>query len=133
MTDWKLFVKLILSILAPHQGSTDDPKDHDFVNSMIMSRSPEKRNTQSDEQPIAPTALAPLKPSEKQAVTTQAYEDVMDVVNFLFCPESGVFILELNGSFGRVQTHHFPLIGRMKSTQHAVTSAGYAVNPTRTT
>ena len=64
MTDQKLFIKLILSILAPHQTSDSEEKEHSFANSMIMSRSPEKRNKQTTDKsthPVVTTASAPLR------------------------------------------------------------------------
>ena len=83
LTDWKLFVKLLLSILAPQQSAADEDKDYNFANSMIMSRSPKKRNKEPAKQ-TSTAKVVPLNKEEKQAVTVQAYEDLVDVVNFLF-------------------------------------------------
>ena len=90
LTDWKLFIKLLLSTVTPYNtNSSGDQQEHDYINSMIMSRSPEKRNNEIGESPATLAPVAPLNLSQKRAVTVQAYEDIIDVVNFLFLPGLG--------------------------------------------
>ena len=46
MTDWKLFMKLLLSVvLPPMKPKSDEMHDHDYINTMIKSKSPDKRDT----------------------------------------------------------------------------------------
>ena len=82
LTDWKLFIKLLLSIVVPHELDAEETPVHAFANSMIMSRSPEKRNNQTRDD--IPATLAPQTTAEKRYATVQAYTDLIDVVNFLF-------------------------------------------------
>ena len=88
LTDWKLFIKLLLSILAPKKGSVEEEQAHDYANSMIMTRSPEKRGPASATDP-PPVTFAPLSNAAKHAVIVGAYNDLIDVVNFLFLPGLG--------------------------------------------
>mmetsp|Transcript_13705 Transcript_13705/g.23331 ORF Transcript_13705/g.23331 Transcript_13705/m.23331 type:complete len:196 (+) Transcript_13705:212-799(+) len=44
MTDWKMFVRLLLSILLPNSNLSDGVEEHKYCNSMIMARTPEKRS-----------------------------------------------------------------------------------------
>ena len=68
ISDWKLFMMLLLSIVVPHEASAKESAEHTFVNTMVM---------------------APLKAVEKRAVIIQAYNDLVNVVNYLFLPNLG--------------------------------------------
>ena len=67
LTDWKLFIKLLLLIVVPYKLDTTETPVHAFANSMIMSRSPEKRNNQTRDD--IPATLAPQTTAEKRYTT----------------------------------------------------------------
>jgi len=88
MTDWKLFVKLLLSMLRPNDKNADELADHAYVNSMITNRTPEKRSEQPTEK--QPTVqFAPLSRSERHNNLVQQYNDLIDIINFTFLPGLG--------------------------------------------
>ena len=92
LSDWKLFVKLLLYIVVPHEASAEESAEHAFVNTMIMARSLEKRVNRTGDR-ISTVALAPLKAAEKRAVTVQAYNYLIDVFNYLFLSDLGCIYL----------------------------------------
>ena len=88
---WPLFLKHILSIiLARINTKTKKIHDHDFVNSMIHSCSPEKRAKAVGTQANVHRLRALLSDEKKRDNIVSAYEDLLiDVVNFLFLPGLG--------------------------------------------
>ena len=90
-TDWRLFIKLLLSILLPSRlPSSDEIHDHEYVNSMITPRSPEGRDSnRSSDANATNTHTAPLSQYVIRNNVVQAYKDLIDVVNFTFMPGFG--------------------------------------------
>ena len=89
MTDWAKFVRLLLSIVLRTQ-SVAAPADHEYVNTMIESKSPERRPEVSSVVDTSSTLPGvPLTPAQLQASTAQSYLNLIEVINFLFLPDLG--------------------------------------------
>ena len=92
LTDWAMFVYLLLSVLqTPDSGDGDEIHDHFFVNSMITSQTPEKRRQRKelDEEEQASTPKKPLSAGDKRQNRRNALEDILDTLHLLFLPEQG--------------------------------------------
>ena len=86
-SDWTMFVKILLSVLTPGTSQSNEPEDHEFVNSMIESRSPERRRTAAAER--SNNTARPLTWSQKRDNIVAAYDNLIEVLNFLFMPTWG--------------------------------------------
>ena len=86
-TSWTLFVKLILTTLVPIVGADEEANEFLGTNSMITSRSPEKRKLR--QRTIPATSKRPLSSSEKRANVIGAYNDIIDVLHLYFLPGFG--------------------------------------------
>ena len=92
LTDWSMFVFLLLSVLAtPNSSDGDEIHDHFFVNSMITSQSPEKRRQRAEVETEQDAAVPkkPLNAGEKRQNRRNALDDLLDTLNLLFLPELG--------------------------------------------
>ena len=86
-TSWTLFVKLILTTLVPIVGVDAEANEFLGTNSMITSRSPEKRKLR--QRTIPATSKRPLSSSEKRDNIIGAYNDIIDVLHLYFLPGFG--------------------------------------------
>ena len=87
-TDWKLFMRLLMSIIAPNSSKPDEVQDHNFANSMISSKSP-LRKMQAPNRGESNESRSPLTKKQIQQNMTTAYNDLIDVVHLYFLPGFG--------------------------------------------
>jgi len=109
ITDWKLFVKLFISItLTPNKSVSNEPFDHDYINSMITTMTPDK-NRPTNNHPTTPqSATIPLSRQAKRANNVTAYDDLIDVINCLFLPDLGCLHLRSEWYLHRGVNEHLP-------------------------
>ena len=92
ITDWSMFVFLLLSILInPSPSDTEEIHDHFFANSMIKSQTPKRHrnNAQETSTPGCPSVKKPLTTAEKRQNRRNALDDLVDTINLLFLPHQG--------------------------------------------
>ena len=105
-TDWRLFVKLLLTILLPPKTpKSDEPDDYEFVNSMITARTPEKRAEKST--PVI-EETAPLTDVQRRNNIVDGYNDFIQVLNFLFLPALGCLHVRAEWFLSRRVMLHLP-------------------------
>ena len=83
-TSWKLFVALLLSILAPRNQDHVEPEDGGSVNTMIRALSPMKGRKSSTNK-----YNCPLSSVQKHNNTVAAHNSLMDVLKLCFLPGLG--------------------------------------------
>ena len=85
-TDWKRFVKLLLSILIPLKKEGEEPPEYEGLNSVIPSKTKEKRvnNIQHQSGPRSPLTRAQIHNN-----TIDAYHALMDILILTCLPYFG--------------------------------------------
>ena len=93
LTDWSMFVHLLLSVVNPPQSkATDEIHDHFFVNSMIESQTPERRRASAEKATQGSpsgTPRAPLSSTQRKENAVHALADLTDTLHLLFLPSFG--------------------------------------------
>ena len=80
-TDWKTFIKLLLSIMIPLEKQTNEPSEYDGLNSVILSKPSNKKNQSQDD---CSHKKLPISTQHKCDNMVEVYDDSIDVLN-LFC------------------------------------------------
>ena len=81
LLNWVSFIKLLLTIMRPRQTKSNEPSDHDGINSLILSKTPEGKKNKSIN---VSTGANGLTMSDRTRVATLSYCNAIDSVN-LFC------------------------------------------------
>ena len=79
-TDWRMYVKLLLSIIMP-LSDQDDTAEYRSVNSAITTLGTNTQNTQ--------TSSSPLTSTQRSNNVTQAYVEHVDCLNLYCLPQLG--------------------------------------------
>ena len=107
--NWKLFIKLLISItLPPKQVAPDEPYDHEYVNSMITAKTPDEKNTTTNDRDIPQSEIVPLGRQAARANIVPAYNDLINIVNFLFFPDLKCLHLRSEWYLFCVGNEHLP-------------------------
>ena len=91
-TDWAQWLFLVVSSLSTMSSSDKNESSYAFSNSVIESRSPDKRQGRAAPKTTVPPRERnprPLTSAEKKALRAEAYDDVRAVVELLFLPDWG--------------------------------------------
>jgi hypothetical protein len=88
MSDWDMWVPLLLSVLRLNRNSSAEIADHSFANSVIESASLKRQRTH-----VAASACQepkqPLTDWQKKANLERQYNDMVSSINLLFMPAWG--------------------------------------------
>ena len=75
--------------MSPNIRATEEDPDHMYANSVIESRSPERRMDFANTNTPAAEHTCPLFTHEKASNELRQFHDMIDVVNILFMPSWG--------------------------------------------
>ena len=91
MTNWVMFVKLLLSILIPPSARNDsgELRDVQYINTMLKTKSPDKRDQDASGTKVTAQQTSHLSQTKKQDLIASALKDLVDVTNYLFLPDLG--------------------------------------------
>ena len=111
LTDWKLFIKLLLSIVVPPQKtSSNEMHDYEYVNSVIASKTPGK-NTKANTSKSgnrSNSAQLPLNAIQRRDNIVRCYNDLIDVINFLSLSNLGCIHLRSDWYLHCGENKHLP-------------------------
>ena len=105
-SNWSLFVKLLLTVLLPRDSGSDEIPEHDFVNSTVTARSPEKRN--ADGKGTSEKRLrCPLTDDDRRNNIDRAHQDLIEMTRLFFLPALGCIHCRTEwGLFSGDYNHH---------------------------
>ena len=83
-TNRPMFVKLLLSILLPPEVESEEVADHEYINSVITTRSPDTRGKRENKI-LQGRLCAALMADERHNNIVQGYTDFVDIVHFFSC------------------------------------------------
>jgi hypothetical protein len=86
---WGHWIILVISVLSSNLRTTEEDPEHMYANSVIESRSPDRRMDFANTNTLAAEHTRPLSTHEKVSNELRQFHDMIDVVNILFMPSWG--------------------------------------------
>ena len=100
-SDWRMFIKLLLSIVIPLTSVSKEIPEYEGLNSLIVSKSPVKRPVHQKESSIA-SPSAPLSKTARHNNIVDGYNDLVKVTNMFCLPGLGCVHARLEWFMGSI-------------------------------